>query len=280
LAVLQLRRTARILAPLTAVLAVAALLPTAGSAAVPLPSSMASTGDSITQAYNTGGLFTENPAASWSTGTTAAVNSQYLRIKARNSAINGHAFNDSKTGAVMANLDAQLATAAGQHVGYVTILVGANDACTSSVATMTSVATFRSQFATALQRFSAASPGTRIFVASIPNVSTLWSLLKGNGSARLVWAVGKICQSMLGNPTSTAAADVSRRAQVVQRVVDFNTQLAQVCAGYSLCRFDGNAVFNTAFTTTDVNTRDYFHPSISGQAKLASVTWAAGFWAP
>ena len=41
------------------------------------------------------------------------------------------------------------------------------------------------------------------------------------------------------------------------------------------CRFDNNAVFSTVFTTSDVSTRDYFHPSVAGQAKLAAVTWAA-----
>ena len=37
-----------------------------------------------------------------STGTTASVTSEYLRIKAANPAITGHAFNDAKTGATMA----------------------------------------------------------------------------------------------------------------------------------------------------------------------------------
>jgi hypothetical protein len=27
-----------------------------------------------------------------------------------------------------------------------------------------------------------------------------------------------------------------------------------------------------------VSTVDYFHPSIKGQNRLASVTWAAGYW--
>jgi hypothetical protein len=37
-------------------------------------------------------------------------------------------------------------------------------------------------------------------------------------------------------------------------------------------------VFNTAFATSDVSTRDYFHPSPTGQAKLAAVMWSAGYW--
>ena len=30
----------------------------------------------------------------------------------------------------------------------------------------------------------------------------------------------------------------------------------------------------------DISTRDYFHPSLAGQTKLASVSWAAGYWRP
>jgi hypothetical protein len=119
-----------------------------------------------------------------------------------------------------------------------------------------------------------------VSVSSIPNIYQLWSVLKGNSSARFVWSLFKVCQSMLANPTSTNQADVDRRARVLQREVDFNTVLAQVCAQYAQCRFDGNAVFNTAFVASDITTRDYFHPSLSGQQKLASVSWSAGYWGP
>jgi hypothetical protein len=85
---------------------------------------------------------------------------------------------------------------------------------------------------------------------------------------------------MLANPLSTAAADVDRRARVLQREKDFNAVLASVCALYQQCRFDGNAVFNTAFAASDISTRDYFHPSIAGQTKLAAVSWSAGYWGP
>jgi hypothetical protein len=50
-----------------------------------------------------------------------------------------------------------------------------------------------------------------------------------------------------------------------------------LCAGYIHCHFDNNAVFNTAFVPSDVSTRDYFHPTIAGQAKLAQFTYPAGF---
>ena len=37
-----------------------------------------------------------------------------------------------------------------------------------------------------------------------------------------------------------------------------------------LCRFDDLAVFNYPFTRGQVTQRDYSHPSLSGQATLAS----------
>jgi lysophospholipase L1-like esterase len=272
----------RRLAALGLLLASAALLlPSPAWAAPGLPSSMASAGDSITRAYNTGFFpYTDNPSGSWSTGTNTTVNSHYLRILSRHPSIKGRNYNDAVSGAKMADLAGQMRTAVGQHVGYVTVEMGGNDICTSSEAGMTSVATFQAQFAAAMNTIATGSPNTLVFVASIPDVYQLWSVLHGSFSAQVVWGLFGVCQSMLANPTSTAQADVDRRARVRQRDIDFNAVLATVCAQYDRCRFDGNAVFGTAFAASDVTTRDYFHPSIAGQAKLAAVTWSAGFWGP
>jgi hypothetical protein len=35
-----------------------------------------------------------------------------------------------------------------------------------------------------------------------------------------------------------------------------------------------------SFLTSDVSTRDYLHPSLAGQRKLAAATWSAGYWGP
>ena len=177
----------------------------------------------------------------------------------------------------MNDLNGQATTAATQAVEYVTILMGANDVCKSSESTMTPVDTFRTQFQAAMNTLSSKLPDTRIFVSSIPNVYNLWSLLHTNSSAVTAWKLYGICQSMLASPTSTAQADMDRRARVQKRNVDFNTQLQQVCALYIHCHFDNNAVYNTVFAAADVSTRDYFHPSVAGQTKLASVSYGATF---
>ena len=82
---------------------------------------------------------------------------------------------------------------------------------------------------------------------------------------------------MLASPSSTAQADVDRRARVAQRNRDDNDAIAAVCAQYVHCRFDGYAFYNLVFTTSDVSTRDYFHPSVAGQAKAAATAWASSF---
>jgi lysophospholipase L1-like esterase len=262
--------------------AVAALaLGAGGAAGDSFPNSIASTGDSITRAYNTGFFpYTDNPSASWSTGTNATVSSHYTRLVALHGAISGHAFNDAKSGARMVDLNGQMTTVAGQHIDYVTVLMGGNDVCQPSESQMTSVSAFTTQFTTAMTTITSASPRTKVYVVSIPNVSNLWATLKDNGSARFVWSLFGVCKSMLANPLSTAQADVDRRARVLQREVDYNAALAEVCAQYAQCLFDANAVFKVVFTSSDVSTRDYFHPSLAGQKKLSAVSWSAGYWGP
>ncbi len=104
---------------------------------------------------------------------------------------------------MMADLNGQVATAVAQHVDYVTILMGANDARTSTVGTMTPVGMYQSQFLAAMNTLSAGLPNARIFIASVPDVYTLWNILHTNSSAVRIWARYSICQSLLANPTST-----------------------------------------------------------------------------
>lgn len=264
---------------ITSLVVVLSLLFSSAAGAASFPKSMASTGDSITRAFNTGFFpYLDNPSASWSTGTSTTVNSQYLRLLKLNSKISGYAYNDAVDGAKMSNLAGQMQKAVAQRVQYVTVLMGGNDFCTSSVGTMTSVATFRSQLTTAMNTLTSGLPSVRVQVVSIPNAYRLWELFKDNFLARSVWAAFSVCQSLLANPLSNVAADVARRDAVRQRNIAFNDVLRDTCALYIQCLFDGYAVFNTVFMASDITGRDYFHPSTSGQAKLASVTWAAGYW--
>ena len=261
-------------------LAAAALLASSGTASAlpPVPSSMSSLGDSITKGFNACGWYSDCADRSWSTGGYTSVNSHYLRIRAKNGAINGRNFNDARTGAKMADLNAQAQAAVSRGVDYVTILMGANDACTSTEAGMTSVATYRAQLDAAMATLKNGLPNAAVFVGSVPDIKRLWFIGKDSSSARSAWSGFGICQSMLANPQSTAQADVDRRNRVQQRVRDFNTQLAQACAAYGTnCVFDNNAIFGYQFVLSQVSTWDYFHPNTSGQQVLATVSYGAGF---
>jgi lysophospholipase L1-like esterase len=206
------------------------------------------------------------------------VNSHYLRIRAVNPQLDGRNYNEARTGAKAADLPGQASAAVSRGAQYVTVLIGANDACTGSEATMTPVATFRGHIDNALGRLKTGLPAAGVMVISIPDLRRLWDVGRVSSSARAAWSLFGICQSMLANPTSTAQPDVDRRARVRQRVIDYNTQLAQACAAYGPnCRFDGNAVFGYPFVLSQVSTWDYFHPNTTGQTVLASITYAAGF---
>ncbi len=248
------------------------------AAAGPPPSSMASMGDSITRGFNACGFYIDCPYRSFSTGYDIGVNSHYLRILVKNSAMFGHAYNDARSGAKAVDMPGQADKAVAQQVQYVTMLIGANDACTSSEATMTTPTAFRADIDRALGKLKAGLPTAKIYLISVPDLKRLWAVGKDNANARSTWALLGICQSMLANPTSTAATDEARRLRVRQREIDFNAQLAQACAAYGPnCAFDGNAVFNYAFTLAQVSPWDYFHPNRSGQALLARVSYEAGF---
>jgi lysophospholipase L1-like esterase len=252
------------------------LTPVPAAASPALPTSMAALGDSITRAHDVCCSYSDHPGQSWSTGGAwyDGISSHYERIKRRNSAITGHGYNDAVTGARMSAAATQASAAAAQHAAYITVLLGANDLCTSSPSTMTPTDTFKSQFSQAMATLKQQLPQARIFVSSIPDIYQLWKVLHTNPVARTVWATAHICPSMLA-----AARTEAERRQVVAREVAFNQILAEVCHRYGAnCRWDGGATYNYRFSASQVSVLDFFHPDLDGQAALASVTWAASWW--
>lgn len=297
----------RILAlALTALLAALALVAAPASATKP-PQTMAALGDSITRAFNSSGPGCPTgpgldcPKNSWATGTNPAVNSQLQRLEAMHPG-DVVGFNDAVSGARAAGLLAQAQAAAAQDPDYVTIEIGANDACAS---TPTPLGTFRDQVEAALGALAAGNPKVYVQLASIPDINQLHTLFTSppDPNALTRWAALNVCQGLLANPLSGEPADVARRAAFRDRVIAYNGALAQACAEFNRCRWDRNAVFEASFTKDDVanvanteglpifpfnvlpvfgpgfpnSTADYFHPSLQGQAQLAETTWNATF---
>lgn len=242
-----------------------------------LPSSMAALGDSITSGFAACVTIVSCGRYSWSTGSSSQVDSHYRRIREGNDAIDDRAYNYSDPGARVSALPAQAASAVKAKAAYVTVLIGANDACRDRVQDMTSVTAFRRDLDRTLATLKDGLPKSLVLVASVPDLNRLWEIGHTEERAVRAWNKG-ICQSLLANPTSMASADVSRRSAVAKRVDAYNSQLAAACKAYgSRCLHDGGAVHKVRFSLDMINRVDWFHPDTDGQRKLAEVTYPRRF---
>jgi lysophospholipase L1-like esterase len=235
------------------------------------PGSVAAVGDSITRGFDACGVLVDCPAVSWATGTDTSVRSLAARLIGDPS-VADRSWNDARSGARMADLPDQMTRAVAHHPDLVTVMVGANDACRKSTKVMTTVKRFRSSFVKAMGLLRSKSPKTQVYVSSVPDLKRLWSTGRGNPLGREIWKLG-LCASMLGNAQDNSAGARKRRQKVYDRVVAYNGVLKDVCARDRLCRYDGGAVFDFRFTGAQLSQWDWFHPSTSGQGRLAEIAY-------
>ncbi|GAA4599278.1 lysophospholipase L1-like esterase [Actinoplanes octamycinicus] len=248
------------------------------SAAAGYPGSMAALGDSITAGVGSCLAYLACAKNSWAVGDGNGIKSHYKGILAKNAKIEGHVHNFAEPGAEADALAGQAARAVAAKVQYVTVLIGANDACAGRVGDMTPVATFRDQVDRGLAKLKKGLPKARVLVASVPDLYRLWQVGRDEDAAVRVWRSGGICPSMLADPTSTASADNRRRRAVRDRIDAYDEQLRAACEAYgSRCRWDDGRVHDLRFTIDLVSPLDYFHPSLEGQNELAAVTFPERF---
>jgi lysophospholipase L1-like esterase len=235
------------------------------------PTSVAAVGDSITQSTGTGKLSAENPKNNWATGWEVS------SVAARLSIPTNRRFNLSANGDKMSDFAPQILNgksggsgdvpALASDAGLVLVEFGGNDLCRDTVADMTSVETYRTQFKAGLAAVATNAPNALIQVMSVPDIYNLWYIrgapqnstyhpesesgqATGINGARFYWdgltAVGVKfpCQSLLTNPDSYSQADRDRRAAVRTRNKEYNAVLAAECGKVLRCRFDGNRLFD------------------------------------
>ncbi|MEU9758933.1 SGNH/GDSL hydrolase family protein [Streptomyces sp. NPDC047985] len=235
------------------------------------PKSLAAVGDSITRGFDACSVLTDCPEVSWATGTDSGVRSLAVRLLGESGAV-ARSWNHARTGARIAQLPEQMALAAKEKPGLVTVMIGANDACRDSVRYMTPVADFRSSFEAAMRQLRAGAPKAQVYVSSVPDLMRLWSTGRDKELVKRIWSLG-VCRSMLGDPDDMGAEAVARRASVHQRVVAYNEVLRDVCAKDTRCRYDGGEVFAYPFTGAQLSPWDWFHPGRDGQARLAEIAY-------
>lgn len=275
-----------------AVVALAAAVLPAGAAVAATPTlAVLSLGDSLTQAYGTCGQFADCPRNNWSTGTSTSVNSFASRLRTANPGTTVMTANFAQTGDLIAGVPSRIdaAVAAGVRPDVVTLLIGGNDLCAAKnpVApdgyTMTTTAAFEKGASAAITKIRSTWPSAKIVLSSMPDVAGEWAVVKG-GVGSLVWASGNLCRTTRGvsatgarlSTTAAAASATAARARTTQ----YNSALQKACtAAGALCDWDGGALTATPVTKALIGTTDYFHPSVAGQAKIASVQWAASNYA-
>lgn len=240
------------------------------------PRVMAALGDSITRAYAACGRGSDCAETSWATGTAEHLDSHAQRLGLDDP---DSSHNLAVSGARVAGLASQVQAAVPVRPDYVTVLIGANDACATEEAGMTSVEEYTATFDAALDALVRALPEVRILVLSVPDLARLWEVGKDRPDVRRVWESSAVCRSILADPTDTSAAAQARRDRVRARLQAYNAAMAAACDRHvPRCRSDRSAVFDYRFDLDHLSTVDYFHPSRRGQATLAQVAWDSGYW--
>ena len=229
---------------------------------------MAALGDSITRGVNIDGAAPgEHPEASWATGNASFIaNDSHAQRLLTQGALEDGVHNFARSGARMEDFHRQARLAVDARAEYVTALFGANDACGGS-----SADAFRAAFRAGADVLRDGLPrGATVYVVSVPNVTALWELHRDNERAQAAWRWFGACPALL----SQAASDEDR-ARMTARVDAFNRVLAEETAAYGF-HWDDGAVHDAQLAWDDVSNLDYFHPSFSGQLRLAEVSWRAG----
>jgi lysophospholipase L1-like esterase len=241
---------------------------------------MAALGDSITRAFAACGRGGDCVETSWATGTAGGLRSHWQRLSSDGRDVDRRGnHNVAVSGATVTGLATQVEAALRVRPGYVTVLIGANDACAPDEASMTPVDAFRAAFDPALDALVRGLPEARVLVLSVPDLGRLWEVGRDRPDVRRVWDSYGICRSMLADATDTSEGAQARRQRVRERVQAYNAVMAAACGRHpGQCRSDGGAVFDHRFDLGDVSDLDYWHPSRRGQETLAEVAWRAGFW--
>jgi lysophospholipase L1-like esterase len=214
---------------------------------------------------------------SWSTGTL--VNSHYQRLVALNPALAGHATNAAESGATILRFVTQVNTFAASRPDYVTVLTSSNDICRgdpppgnpSQHNPPTAVADFAARFRAGMDALFAASPNSRVLVASLENLESIRNaVLARNPSA--TWQPA-LCRDAFFNRSD------AERAMLMNRLAEYNTVLQTQCATYTNCLFDGFALTNHVWSPSEVGP-DNLHPSVAGEEMMAQVLFDVGYtWA-
>jgi lysophospholipase L1-like esterase len=258
--------------------------------APPLPAMLAAIGDSYSQAYSVSPSYLrDHTQYSWVIGTAEndGVTSILERLRAAgtsplvvDAATSGKKMTDAQR-------QAQEVVAAAARLGqgqtvYVTFELGTNDLCDDP---KTSVASYTAQLQTAIGTLETGLPaGSRLLMLAVPDFRHFREITQADPTTRAAFLLSKNasrCAPFLGanSPMSLAEAGA---------VLDgYNAALEKACDQLNAatgptanlrCTWNVGLLSERDFAVKDLSTVDYFHPSLTGQAKMAASAWKADVW--
>ena len=260
--------------------------------AAPVPSLLAAIGDSYSQAYSVSPSYLRDHIGfSWVIGSARndGVFSLYERFKAIggspvvvDAATSGRQMKDAPR-------QADLVVAAAKKLkpgqtAYVTFELGTNDLCADPYP-KTDPVSFARDLATAITTLRSGLPaGSRILMLPVPDFPHFRDITQANAAARAELALPQNinrCPPWLGGNGSFSMAqanDYLSRYDAALETECRGITVADSPSGKLYCTYNAALMAETDFRIADLSTVDYFHPSLSGQARMAADAWAADVW--
>lgn len=233
-------------------------------------------GDSISTGFNASVPFS-NESLSWTTGNNALwlVKSHFRRLKKifPGSVLR---YNTAKVGAGSAGLDAQLTeletALASRELDYLTIMTGANDVCWWPQDHQSYLNDFQKNVRAALDRVISSYPGVKITVVPVPDMMRLYELGMQKKTCAYRWRAVPMCDGLFRAETQEKRDDFRARLQ------DLNHALETTAKAYPDNVYFAKKVSTAIFEPYDVSAIDCFHPSVTGQQKIADDSWVGGWF--
>ncbi len=240
--------------------------------------------------------FLESPGLSWATGLDSKniVKSHARRLLSLGLKSGRNVINESVTGdasqellmSQIHNLNKASRSRFGtQYPDYVTLLIGANDACAETTEEMEDLGTFYARFYMVTEELLWNSPKTHVLVSHLPNIEKIRAIAKdasvfgfdtlGITTCQDLWETINLC------PTFTTLSDPLERQKVSTRISQYNQVMSDVTKQLRGRYGDRLRLSKRAYEvefTPDHLSLDCFHPNARGQNMLSEETWKDSWW--
>jgi hypothetical protein len=211
------------------------------------------------------------PENSWATGTNPDVQSIYLRVLAKEPAVEGHAFNLAIDGSDVISLVEQAQQAVSEDAAPELVLIQSIDNDIRCDGTDdANHEPYRGHLTEVMDILTRHLPSATIFfVDQWADVATYDRVAAGIDPGHLT-GTGP-CDAIA---PGTTIPDPAKEAYLQGLVDDYFGDITQVCSAYPICRTDGGALQHLDLAPEDMAS-DLNHLSVTGHAKMAAIAWQA-----